>query len=38
MGGQSSRTRKITLENEEPTNVIKVSDEVVNRLRHSADG
>ncbi|KRT81392.1 hypothetical protein AMK59_4952, partial [Oryctes borbonicus] len=37
MGGQSSRTRRITLENEDPTNVIKVSDEVVNRLRSSEE-
>lgn len=38
MGGQTSKTRKFTLENEEPRNVIKVSDEVVSRLRKSMEG
>ncbi|KAI4470501.1 coiled-coil-helix-coiled-coil-helix domain containing 6 [Holotrichia oblita] len=37
MGGQTSKTRKFTLENEEPRNVIKVSDEVVSRLRKSME-
>ncbi|KAK9881540.1 hypothetical protein WA026_016418 [Henosepilachna vigintioctopunctata] len=33
MGGSSSRTRKITIENDNATNVIKVSDDVVERLK-----
>lgn len=33
MGGGSSRTRRITLENEDHTSVIKVSDDVVQRLK-----
>lgn len=35
MGGHQSRTRKLTLENEDPGSVIKVSDEVVERLKGS---
>lgn len=33
MGGQSSKPRKITIDNNDPSAVIKVSDEVVQRLR-----
>lgn len=33
MGGQHSRTRKITIENDEPANVIKLSDGVAERLK-----
>ncbi|KAL3284018.1 hypothetical protein HHI36_018188 [Cryptolaemus montrouzieri] len=33
MGGSSSRSRKITIENDNATNVIKVSDDVVERLK-----
>lgn len=33
MGAGSSRTRKLTIENEDPTSVIKVSDDVVERLK-----
>lgn len=35
MGGSSSATRKLTVENDDPTSVIKVSEEVVDRLRGS---
>lgn len=33
MGGNTSRTRKITIENDNAANVIKVSDDVVERLK-----
>lgn len=33
MGGTSSKTRKLVVENEDPTSVIQVSDDVANRLR-----
>ncbi|XP_022915729.1 MICOS complex subunit Mic19 [Onthophagus taurus] len=33
MGAQQGKTRKLTLENDDPTSVIKVSDDVVQRLR-----
>lgn len=35
MGGNQSRTRKLTVENDDPTSVIKVSDDVVNRIRNN---
>lgn len=35
MGGHQSRARKLTLENDDPGSVIKVSDEVVERLKGS---
>nr|XP_023026466.1 MICOS complex subunit MIC25-like isoform X2 [Leptinotarsa decemlineata] len=33
MGGSTSKTRKLTVENDDPNNVIKVSEDVVDRLR-----
>ncbi|KAF7281155.1 uncharacterized protein LOC143203828 [Rhynchophorus ferrugineus] len=33
MGGSPSKTRKLTVENDDPTSVIKVSDDVVDRIR-----
>lgn len=33
MGASPSRTRKLTIENDDPTSVIKVSDDVVARLK-----
>lgn len=33
MGANPSRTRKLTIENDDPTSVIKVSDDVVERLK-----
>ncbi|CAH1169648.1 unnamed protein product, partial [Phaedon cochleariae] len=33
MGGSSSKSRKLTVENDDPTSVIKVSENVVDRLR-----
>ncbi|KAJ8924718.1 hypothetical protein NQ315_000870 [Exocentrus adspersus] len=33
MGGTASRTRKLTVENDDPTNVITVSEGVVDRIR-----
>ncbi|KAG5898406.1 hypothetical protein JTB14_030384 [Gonioctena quinquepunctata] len=33
MGGSSSKTRKLTVENDDPSNVIKVSEDVVDRIR-----
>lgn len=33
MGGSTSKTRKLTVENDDPTSVIKVSDDVVDRIR-----
>lgn len=39
MGGSSSKpTRKLTIENDDPTSVIKVSDEVVERLKGNHGG
>ncbi|CAG9826680.1 unnamed protein product [Diabrotica balteata] len=35
MGASSSATRKLTVENDDPTSVIKVSEEVVDRLKGS---
>jgi hypothetical protein len=35
MGGNQSRTRKLTVENDDPTSVIKVSDDVVQRIKNS---
>ncbi|XP_018576599.1 MICOS complex subunit mic25-b [Anoplophora glabripennis] len=35
MGGATSKTRKLTVENEDPTSVIKVSEGVVDRIRGS---
>lgn len=35
MGGSSSQTRKFVVENEDPTSVIKVSEEVVDRIKGS---
>lgn len=35
MGGQQSRTRKLTIENEDPAKVIVLSEEVANRLKGS---
>ncbi|XP_056643117.1 MICOS complex subunit MIC19 [Diorhabda sublineata] len=35
MGASSSATRKLTIENDDPTSVIKVSEEVVDRLTGS---
>ncbi|KAJ8967873.1 hypothetical protein NQ317_006189 [Molorchus minor] len=36
MGGAPSKTRKLTLENDDPTSVIKVSEGVVDRIRGNA--
>lgn len=33
MGGGASRTRRLTIDNEESTSVIKVSEDVVQRLK-----
>lgn len=33
MGGNPSKTRKLTVENDDPGSVIKVSDDVVDRLK-----
>lgn len=38
MGGSPSKTRKLTVENDDPTSVIKVSDDVVDRIRGVAQG
>lgn len=35
MGGATSKTRKLTVENDDPTSVIKVSEGVVDRIRGS---
>lgn len=35
MGSSPSKTRTFSVENDEPTNVIKVSDDVVDRIRGS---
>ncbi|RZC36666.1 uncharacterized protein BDFB_003076 [Asbolus verrucosus] len=37
MGGSQSRTRKLTVENDDPTSVIKVSDDVVQRIKNSQE-
>lgn len=37
MGGQQS-TRKLTIDNDDPTNVIKVSEAVVERLKGKSEG
>ncbi|XP_044254526.1 MICOS complex subunit MIC25 isoform X2 [Tribolium madens] len=36
MGGSQSRTRKLTVENDDPTSVIKVSDDVVQRIKNNS--
>lgn len=33
MGGNVTKTRTLTVENDDPTSVIKVSDDVVDRIR-----
>lgn len=33
MGGSPSKTRKFTVENDDPTSVIKVSEDVVERIK-----
>lgn len=40
MGGNQSRTatRKLTIENDDPTSVIRVSDEVVERIKGRQQG